>query len=123
MTADDVIRDHLDGETLVEHVPGFCSDHPNQRLVTHRRARVGWWHDRTDRNDPPTVCPMDGHTPYDRERCGWCGRSLDEAADEGALSYVSPKRAYCRRRGDMCRIDAHRARRRGRAFAPATIGG
>ncbi len=99
------------------HTPGYCSEHPNQRLVTHRRAGVSWWY-RNPRSDLAIVCPSRDHTPSDRERCAWCGLSLDRP-----VGYVggAVTRAYCRRRGDMCRIDAHRARRRGRPDAPAAI--
>lgn len=101
---------------VVDHVPGHCSEHPNQRLVTHRRAGVRWFF-HNPRTDLPTVCPSTDHTPYDRERCAWCGQSLDVDLS----GRFSPKRAYCRRRGDMCRIDAHRARRRGLVAAPRPI--
>jgi len=100
----------------IVHVPGYCSEHPNHRLVTHRRAGVTWWY-RTPRTDLAVVCPSRDHSPYDRERCLWCGLSLDE---EGRGRF-HPKRAYCRRQGDMCRIHAHRARQRGQ-LAPAAIG-
>lgn len=105
-------------EPPAPHVPGYCSDHPGSKLVTHRRAGVAWWY-RTPRTDLPVVCPAASHTTYDRERCRWCGDPLDQ----DLLGRFSAKRAYCRRRGDMCRIDAHRARRRGLRFAPAPIGG
>lgn len=118
MTDAAIVADELEPAA---HVPGYCRDHPNVRLVTHRRAGVRWWYS-LPRADPPTVCTSPDHDPYTRERCGWCGLSLD-GQDGDTAARFSPKRAYCRRRGDMCRIDAHRARRRGRRFAPAPIGG
>lgn len=83
-------------------VPGYCSDHPNQVLVTHRRARVRWPY----LEDPAVVCPADGHSIVDCERCRWCGGRL---ADElGRMP--SPRTAYC---GSLHRLHAFRVRARG----------
>jgi hypothetical protein len=74
--------------------PGYCSVHPNQRLVSHRQAGIQWW----GSDDPKTVCVMPhdelgAHELGARERCRYCGGPLVEP---GTPSWqVSPRRAFC----------------------------
>lgn len=68
--------------------PGYCSDHPNQRLVSHRAARLIW-------HGPPIeiVCPDPIHEVNTRERCRWCGGEL--LRPDEIRWRISEKRAYC----------------------------
>lgn len=67
--------------------PGYCSDHPTQRLVSHRAAGLRSYGTRTE-----VVCPDPSHGYTDRERCRWCGGPLVDPAE---IHRRSPRRAYC----------------------------
>jgi hypothetical protein len=82
--------------------PGYCSDHPNQRLVTHRAARL-----RAYGVTVATICPSLDHDFLDRERCRWCGHELVGPTEP--RSSVSPRRAYCT---PLHRLQAFRAARK-----------
>lgn len=72
--------------------PGYCSEHPNHELVTHRRAGLR----RYALEDPATVCTSAGHdVDVDgRERCRWCGGRLFEP---GVRDWQrSPRRSFCK---------------------------
>ncbi len=70
---------------------GYCSEHPDIELVTHKRAGLRRWGE-----DPATVCTSPGHEGDldSRERCRWCGGRL---AEVGTPSWaLSGRRAYCK---------------------------
>lgn len=79
--------------------PGYCSDHPDELLVTHKRARMRWPYWSVP--DPATCCPHPDHAPHERERCRFCGIALT-----GRRGYPSPRRSFC---SDKHRVYAFRA--------------
>jgi hypothetical protein len=84
-----------------ERVPGYCADHPNQRLVTHRAAGIQWWHAPVE-----TICPSPDHSLDERERCRYCGGRLYPAGTP--LWSMSVRRTFC---SDADRLRAFRAKR------------
>jgi hypothetical protein len=82
--------------------PGYCADHPNQRLVTHRAAGL-----RAYGTTVATICPNADHDYVDRERCRWCGGPLVSPIER--RSAVSPHRAYC---SPLHRLRAFRSARK-----------
>lgn len=74
---------------VADVAPGYCSIHPNQRLVSHRRAGIRWY----GHEDPETVCPMPHDELGDRDRCRYCGGPL--AAPGTPTWQLSPRRAFC----------------------------
>jgi hypothetical protein len=81
--------------------PGYCADHPNQRLVTHRSFGIRRYGAVVE-----TVCPHPDHELEDRERCRWCGGPL--IAPGTPPWQVSDRRVYCT---DNHRLQAFRARK------------
>lgn len=81
--------------------PGYCADHPNQRLVTHRAAGLRSYGTRNE-----VVCPDPAHGYTDRERCRWCGGPLVDPAE---TTRRSPRRAYC---SPLHRLHAFRSKQR-----------
>lgn len=86
------------------HHPGYCSEHSNQRLVSHKAAGL-----RSYGVTVATICPNTDHDFLDRERCRWCGGQL--VAPSEPRSRVSLHRAYCT---SLHRLQAFRAARRAR---------
>ncbi len=69
--------------------PGYCSQHPELELVTHKRAGLRWY----SHDDPATVCPSSDHDQRDQDRCRWCGETV---ADPDRPTWArSARRAYC----------------------------
>ena len=68
--------------------PGYCSDHTNQRLVSHRAAGL-----RRYSADTETICPSTDHDDNDRERCRYCGGRL--IPDGTPRWQVSDRREFC----------------------------
>lgn len=98
-TVADVAVDEL--EAPAPHHPGYCSDHPNVKLVTHRAAGERAYYSE----DPVTICLQ--CPTGDRERCGWCGGRL---YPPGIPTWqVSQRRTYCK---PLDRLHAFRARAR-----------
>lgn len=87
----------------VDVEPGYCSEHPNQELVTARQAGY-----RVYGVSPATFCIDPTHTDNDRQRCRWCGGLLIVPGTPRWA--VSERRAYC---SANHRLKAHRARPRG----------
>jgi len=84
-----------------EHVPGYCADHPTQRLITHRAAGLRWYGE-----DPATVCQGD-HPADEADRCLWCGGPL--YTDPTPYWRRRTRRAFC---SSADRLRAHRAAKR-----------
>jgi len=81
--------------------PGHCSDHPGLLLLYPSRLNA------FDARRQMLVCPSLDHSPYDRERCVYCGGALwtDGQAPWGQRA----RRTYC---SSTCRNYLWRWRRR-----------
>jgi len=79
----------MTGEAPPTVKPGYCSDHTNQRLVSHHAVGLQRYGP-----DVETVCPNRDHDDNDRERCRYCGERL---IAEGTPAWkVSDRREFCK---------------------------
>lgn len=104
MTAELAPETTVDRQSSQGHRPGYCSIHPNQRLVSRRAAGIrvyGWT------AGPDVVCVMCQGTaedPLEAFRCRWCGGRLYEPSTR--TWGQNERREFC---GHRCRQRANRA--------------